>query len=73
MVYKNADIERRDFIKRAVGIGTLVWLTLVILTVSAKKGYARFSGDGNANGLDNNPTIDNINPGRGRGRPGLDP
>ena len=66
------DKERRRFLNHAFSIGTLAWLTPVILTVSAKRGYARFSGDGNATGLDKNKTVGGTVPGRGRGTPGLD-
>ena len=66
------DKERKRFLNKAFSIGTLAWLTPVMLTVSAKKSYARFSGDGNATGRINNPTVDGINPGGGKGSPGLD-
>ena len=36
--------ERRTFIRRAIGIGTLVWITPAIITVSANKGHAKLSG-----------------------------
>jgi hypothetical protein len=68
-----ADKERRRFLHHAFSIGTLAWLTPVILTVTAKKAHARFSGDGNATGrIKNNPTVAGTNPGGGTGKPGLD-
>ena len=38
------DKERRRFLKHAFSLGTVVWLTPAIVTLSAKKGHARLSG-----------------------------
>jgi hypothetical protein len=43
----NSDKERRKFLKQAFGLGSLVWLTPAIVTLSAKKGHARLSGYNN--------------------------
>ena len=66
--------ERREFIKRSVGFGTLVWLTPAIMSVTAERGYAQLSGQGSQEiGSNNNSNNQNINPNsnnenRGRGR-----
>jgi hypothetical protein len=36
--------ERRRFLKHALGIGAIVWLTPAIISVSARKGHACLSG-----------------------------
>ena len=41
----NSDKERRRFLKHAFGLGTVVWLTPTIITLTAKKGHARLSGN----------------------------
>ena len=40
----SSDNERRKFLKHALGLGSIVWLTPTIVTLSAKKGHARLSG-----------------------------
>ena len=39
--------ERRSFLKYALGVGTTIWLTPTIITLSAKKGHACLSGGKN--------------------------
>ena len=36
--------ERRRFLKYTLGLGTAIWLTPSIITLSAKKGHACLSG-----------------------------
>jgi hypothetical protein len=38
--------ERRRFLKRAVGMGAMVWLTPAIISVSANRAHAQLSGGG---------------------------
>ena len=59
------DKERRRFLNHAFSLGTLAWLTPVILTVSAKKGYAQLSGNRNYQGSGGGQGI-----GRGQGNGG---
>ena len=40
----STDKERRRFLKHTFSLGTVVWLTPAIVTLSAKKGHARLSG-----------------------------
>lgn len=44
MVTNSIYQERRKFIGRALGVGTLVWIAPAIITVSANKGHAALSG-----------------------------
>jgi hypothetical protein len=70
--------ERRSFLKYALGVGTTIWLTPTIITLSAKKGHACLSGGRNWNKSDNfdgggsswNNWWNNWNGGGGRGRRG---
>jgi hypothetical protein len=40
--------ERRRFLKYALGVGTTIWLTPAIITISAKKGHACLSDAGSS-------------------------
>ena len=44
MAIQKSTLERRKFIKRAFGIGTVLWLTPAILTVTANESNAQYSG-----------------------------
>ena len=51
------DKDRRKFLKNLIGIGTVLWLTPAIISVSADKGHAQLSGG-------------NVLEGSGSGQPG---
>jgi len=63
----NKEKERRKFLKHALGIGTLVWLTPTIMTVSANTVHAQLSGGDNIEQSTSDP--DNRWPRRPRHRP----